>query len=265
MSRITEKFARLKQAQQKALIPFIMGGDPDLAWSAELLLALPQAGADLIELGMPFSDPMADGPVIQQAGLRALQAGVNLSDILALVTKFRTQDQQTPIILMGYYNPIFHYGVDRFLQEALKAGVDGLIIVDVPMEEDVELCLPAQKAGLDFIRMITPTTDSARVQAILQNATGFVYSVAVTGITGGKKAQHNSMAGLAGAIKQHSDLPAAIGFGIKTAEDAKQASQFFDAVVVGSALVEMIKQYDKSEAKKRILQLVGEMKKAIEI
>ena len=265
MNRIAEKFASLKQAQEKALIPFIMGGDPDLAWSAELLLALPEAGADVIELGMPFSDPMADGPIIQRAGLRALQAGVNLSDILALVTEFRTQNQETPLILMGYYNPIFHYGVDRFLQDALKAGADGLIIVDVPMEEDAELCLPAQKAGLDFIRMITPTTDSKRVQAILHNASGFVYAVAVSGITGGKQAQHNHMAGLAGAIKQHSDLPAAIGFGIRTVEDVKQAAEFFDAVVVGSALVDMIENYEKPEAKKRILQLVSEMKKAITI
>ncbi|MCH9853492.1 MAG: tryptophan synthase subunit alpha [Alphaproteobacteria bacterium] len=264
MTRITDKFTELKAKNRKALIPFIMAGDPNIESSAQLLPDLVTAGADIIELGMPFSDPMADGPIIQQAGIRALQAGTTLIDVLSLVKKFRLQNNETPIILMGYYNPIYDYGVDRFLDDALEAGVDGLIIVDLPPEEDVELCDPATKKNIDFIRMITPTTDDKRAQKILQNANGFVYAVAITGITGTKKAEDNSMAHLAGLVKKHCDLPVALGFGIRTKDDAKMAARFFDAVVVGSALVEKLTQNNFAKAKAEIVSLVQQMRQAID-
>ncbi len=263
MTRIAEKFAELQAKKQKALIPFMMAGDPNLQTSEELLLSLPDAGADVIELGMPFSDPMADGPIIQKAGLRALQAGTTLKNVLELVQKFRKKDAKTPIILMGYYNPIYDYGVDKFLDDALKAGVDGLIIVDLPPEEDSELCMPATDKNIDFIRMITPTTDEARAKKILQDARGFVYAVAITGITGTKKAEDNSMADLAKRINNNCALPTALGFGIKTADDARSAARFFDAIVVGSALVTLLEQDDFATAKTKILTLIQQMKQAI--
>ena len=219
-----------------------MAGDPDEAASLELLKKLPDAGADIIELGVAFTDPMADGPAIQAAGLRALKSGQTLKKTLGLVSKFRAGDSATPIILMGYYNPFYAYGVEAFLKDAKAAGVDGLIIVDLPPEEDAELCLPARAAGLDFIRLATPTTDDKRLPAVVKNTSGFVYYVSVAGVTG-KKA---GAAGAAGAavkrLKSASGLPIAVGFGVKTAETAREFATFADAVVVGSALVDELAQ-----------------------
>lgn len=238
MSRIKDRFEKLAAENRAAFIPFIMAGDPDEKTSLDLLKKLPAAGADLIELGVAFTDPMADGPAIQAAGLRALKAGQTLKKTLGLVRAFRVEDQTTPVILMGYYNPFYAYGVEAFLTDAKAAGVDGLIIVDLPPEEDVELCLPARAAGLDFIRLATPTTDDERLPAVVKNTSGFVYYVSVAGITG-KKA---GAAGAAGAavkrLKSASGLPVAVGFGVKTAEKAREFAAFADAVVVGSALVD---------------------------
>lgn len=239
-SRITDCFARLKANGQRGFIPFIMAGDPDLATSAEILAGLPEAGADIIEIGMPFSDPMADGPAIQAAGLRALKAGVTLDKILQMVQDFRRKDAQTPIILMGYYNPIYRYGVDNFVQSAKQAGVDGLIIVDLPPEEDAELCDPARTSGLDFIRLLTPTSDAARRRKILAKASGFLYYVSVTGITGAATGETEEIATALEAIRRESDLPIAVGFGIKTADQVALTARHADAVVVGSAIVSEI-------------------------
>lgn len=240
MSRIAETFAALKAEGRAAFIPFIMGGDPSFEASLKLLKALPAAGADLIEIGVAFTDPMADGPAIQAAGLRALGAGQTLRKTLDLVAAFRQDDARTPLILMGYYNPFYVYGVDRFLKDAKNAGVDGLIIVDLPPEEDAELCLPARAAGLDFIRLATPTTDAKRLPAVLKNTSGFLYYVSVAGVTGAKTGAAGAVDQAVAAIRASSPLPIAVGFGIKTAKAAAETARFADAVVVGSALVERL-------------------------
>lgn len=240
MSRIARAFDALKKEGRAAFIPFVMGGDPSYAASLKLLRALPAAGADLIEIGVAFTDPMADGPAIQAAGLRALAGGQTLARTLDLVAEFRTGDANTPIILMGYYNPFYAYGVERFLKDATAAGVDGLIVVDLPPEEDAELCLPARAAGIDFIRLATPTTDARRLRAVLTNISGFLYYVSVAGVTGGKSGAGADVAGAVATIKAASSLPVAVGFGIKTAERAAATAKFADAVVVGSALVERL-------------------------
>jgi tryptophan synthase alpha chain len=240
MSRIDQRFAALKAEGRAALVTFVMAGDPDAAVSLELVKALPAAGADLIEIGMPFSDPMADGPAIQAAGLRALHAGMTLKGVLGLVADFRKTDDATPIILMGYYNPIYVYGVERFLADARAAGADGMIVVDLPPEEDSELCLPALKAGLSFIRLATPTTDDARLPAVLANTSGFVYYVSITGITGAGRPDYSRVADAVTRIKDHTSLPVAVGFGVKDAEAAATIAAHADGVVVGSALIDAL-------------------------
>jgi tryptophan synthase alpha chain len=240
-TRIDRRFEDLARESRAALVAFVMAGDPDLATSGALLKALPKAGADLIELGMPFTDPMADGPAIQAAGLRALAAGTTLAKTLELVADFRKQDQATPIVLMGYYNPIYVYGVAPFLAKAKEAGVDGLIVVDLPPEEDAELCLPALAAGLNFIRLATPTTDETRLPAVLANTSGFVYYVTITGVTGAAAPDLSKVAAAVARIKQHSSLPVAVGFGVKNAESAAALAAHANGVVVGSALVEALR------------------------
>lgn len=236
-TRIDARFAALKKEGRAGLITFTMAGDPDQATALAILKSLPKAGADLIELGMPFSDPMSDGPTIQAAGQRALKHGQTLTKTLAMVRAFRTTDDTTPLVLMGYFNPIYVYGVDRFLADAKTAGVDGLIIVDLPPEEDDELCLPALRAGLNFIRLATPTTDDARLPVVLANSSGFVYYVSITGITGMATPDPVKVAGAVARIKQHTPVPVAVGFGVRTAADAAAIAHGADAVVVGSALV----------------------------
>ncbi len=238
MSRIKTRFEKLGAENRAAFIPFIMAGDPDMAASLDLLKKLPGAGADIIELGVAFTDPMADGPAIQAAGLRALKAGQTLRKTLEMVRLFRAEDAETPIILMGYYNPFYAYGVDAFLKDAKKAGVDGLIIVDLPPEEDGEMCLPAQAAGIDFIRLATPTTDDARLPEVIKNTSGFVYYVSVAGITGKGVGAGGAVEKAVSRIKKASGLPVAVGFGVKTPEKAGNFAAFADAVVVGSALVD---------------------------
>jgi tryptophan synthase alpha chain len=240
LSRIARLFDALAREGRAGFAPFIMGGDPDFDASLRLLKALPAAGADLIELGMAFTDPMADGPAIQAAGLRALDAGQTLAKTLALVRALRAGDDRTPLVLMGYYNPVHAYGVARFLADAKAAGVDGLIIVDLPPEEDAELCLPARAAGLDFIRLATPTTDTARLPAVLRNASGFLYYVSVAGVTGAATGARAAVDQAVRRLKAASGLPVAVGFGIKTAEDAAATARIADLVVVGSALVERL-------------------------
>ena len=240
-TRIDSRFAELKTAARSAFVTFVMAGDPDPATSLEIIKALPKAGADVIEIGMPFTDPMADGPSIQAAGLRALKAGMTLKKTLELVRGFRKEDNATPIVLMGYYNPIYIYGVDKFLVDAKSAGVDGLIIVDLPPEEDEELCLPAIKAGLNFIRLATPTTDDKRLPAVLANTSGFVYYVSVTGITGAAAADATSVSGAVARIKRHTRLPVCVGFGIRTPENARAIASHADGAVVGTALVDALK------------------------
>lgn len=240
-TRISARFAALAAEGRPGLVTFITAGDPDGDTSLAILRALPGAGADIIELGVPFTDPMADGPAIQAAGLRALKGGQTLAKTLALVRAFRAGDDATPIVLMGYYNPIYVYGVDRFLVDARAAGVDGLIIVDLPPEEDDELCLPALKAGLDFIRLATPTTDDKRLPTVLRHTAGFVYYVSITGITGAATPDAGRVSQAVARIKQHTDLPVAVGFGVKTPEQAAAIAAGADAVVVGSALVEAVR------------------------
>jgi tryptophan synthase alpha chain len=242
MTRIDTRFAETAREGRAALVTFVMGGDPDLETSLALLKALPEAGADLIELGMPFTDPMADGPAIQAAGLRALGAKTTLTKVLALVADFRKTDAATPLILMGYYNPIYVYGVSRFLDDARAAGVDGLIVVDLPPEEDSELCLPALDAGLDFIRLATPTTDDARLPAVLAHTAGFVYYVSITGITGAATPDYGKVGAAVARLKQHTSLPVAVGFGVKNAESAAAIARVADGVVVGSALVDALRK-----------------------
>jgi tryptophan synthase alpha chain len=239
-TRIDTKFAALKKQGRAALVTFLTAGDPDYETSLKIITGLPKAGADVIELGMPFTDPMADGPAIQAAGLRALAAGATMKKTLKLVKAFRAKDQDTPIVLMGYYNPIYVYGVDAFIIDAKKAGVDGLIVVDLPPEEDDELCIPAMKAGLNFIRLTTPTTDDARAPAVFKHTSGFVYYVSVLGITGTKAPDLKSVKQNVRRLKTHTDLPIAVGFGVKSAEQARTIAKDADGVVVGSALVQAI-------------------------
>lgn len=241
MTRIAPRFAALAAEGRPGLVTFITAGDPDGETSLAILKALPEAGADVIELGVPFTDPMADGPAIQAAGLRALKNGQTLAKTLGMVRAFREGNDTTPIVLMGYYNPIYVYGVDRFLADALAAGVDGLIVVDLPPEEDDELCLPALKAGLDFIRLATPTTDEKRLPAVLKHTAGFVYYVSITGITGSATPDAGLVGKAVARIKQHTDLPVAVGFGVRTPEQARAIAAGADAVVVGSALVEAVR------------------------
>ncbi len=240
MTRIDTTFARLRAEGKKAFVAYIMGGDPDEATSLAVMQGLPGAGVDIIELGMPFTDPMADGPTIQLAGQRALEGGMTMDKVLAMVSAFRTTDQTTPIVLMGYYNPIYSRGVDRFLTDAKAAGIDGLIVVDLPPEEDGELCLPAQAAGLNFIRLATPTTDAKRLPKVLQNTSGFVYYVSVTGITGAAAAVATDVAPEVARIKRSTDLPVIVGFGINTPEAAQAIASVADGCVVGSAIVKDI-------------------------
>ena len=239
-TRLADRFAACAAEGRPALVTFIMSGDPDLETSAAILGSLPGSGADIIELGMPFSDPMADGPVIQMAGQRALKSGQTLRKTLAMVVEFRKADTTTPIVLMGYYNPIYIYGVETFVADALAAGVDGLIVVDLPPEEDTELCLPALRAGLNFIRLTTPTTDDRRLPAVLQNTSGFVYYVSMTGITGAAIKSHAAVGEAVKRIKAHTALPIAVGFGIKTGDDVAAIGRDADGVVVGTALCNAI-------------------------
>ncbi|MET0721699.1 MAG: tryptophan synthase subunit alpha [Tardiphaga sp.] len=240
-TRIDTRFVDLKREGRAAFVTFVMAGDPDLATSLEVIKALPKAGADIIEIGMPFTDPMADGPSIQAAGLRALKAGMTLRKTLAMVASFRETDNATPIVLMGYYNPVYIYGVDKFLVDAKAAGIDGLIIVDLPPEEDKELCLPAMKAGLNFIRLATPTTDDKRLPAVLANTSGFVYYVSITGITGAGSADSSAVGEAVARIKRHTDLPVCVGFGIRTPQAAHDIAQHANGAVVGTALVDALK------------------------
>jgi len=239
-SRLTERFKALKTQQKRGLIAYITAGDPDLKTSADLLAGLPKAGADIIELAMPFSDPMADGPTIQAANIRAFKAGITLSKVLDMVRSFRQQDLSTPIILMGYYNPIYVFGVERFLLAAKAAGVDGLIVVDLPPEEDSELCIPATQHGLHFIRLITPTTDAKRLPAVLAHTSGFLYYVSVMGITGSKAIDAVPVRKALAELRSHTSLPIAVGFGISTPDEARAVAQTSDAVIVGSAIVRRV-------------------------
>lgn len=240
MTRIDDTFARLKAEGRKAFVAYIMAGDPDLETSLAVMKGLPAAGVDVIELGMPFTDPMADGPTIQLAGQRALEGGQTLDKTLQMVREFRKTDATTPIVMMGYYNPIYARGVERFLPEAVAAGIDGLIVVDLPPEEDAELCLPAQAAGLNFIRLATPTTDAKRLPKVLQNTSGFVYYVSITGITGAGAAQAGEVGPEVARIKAATTLPVVVGFGITTPEAARAIAGVADGCVVGSAIVKEI-------------------------
>ncbi len=241
-TRIDKRFAARKAEGRAALVTFTMAGDPDYDTSLAIAKALPKAGADVIELGMPFTDPMADGPAIQAAGVRALKSGQRMTKTLALVREFRKGDDATPIVLMGYYNPIYIYGVDKFLADAKSAGVDGLIVVDLPPEEDDELCLPTLKTGLNFIRLATPTTDDKRLPAVLSNTSGFVYYVSITGITGAAAPDAAKVSAAVARIKRHTKLPVAVGFGVRTTEQARAIAENADGVVVGSALVDALRQ-----------------------
>jgi tryptophan synthase alpha chain len=240
MTRIDRRFAELRKAARPALVTFVTAGDPDYDTSLAILKALPGAGADIVELGMPFSDPMADGPAIQAAGLRALKGGQTMVRTLDMVRAFRAVDEDTPLVLMGYYNPIYIYGNARFLADARKAGVDGIIVVDLPPEEDDELCIPAMAAGLSFVRLATPTTDDKRLPAVLRNTSGFVYYVSITGITGTRAADNLHVAGAVDRIKNHTDLPVVVGFGVSRPDQAAAIGRNADGVVVGSALVRAI-------------------------
>jgi tryptophan synthase alpha chain len=260
-TRIDRRFAALKKEGRAALITFLTAGDPDPATSLAILRALPAAGADIIELGMPFSDPMADGPTIQASSQRALKAGQTLKKTLEMVRGFRQADDATPIVLMGYYNPIYVYGVARFLADAKTAGIDGLIVVDLPPEEDAELCLPALQAGLNFIRLATPTTNDKRLPAVLANTSGFVYYVSITGITGAATPNASRVAEAVARIKRHTKLPVAVGFGVKDADHAQAIARDADGVVVGSALVDALRRSldpgDKASA--RTIQAVTDL------
>jgi tryptophan synthase alpha chain len=240
-SRIDARFEALRAARRAGLVAFVMAGDPDPATSLAIVKALPAAGADVIELGMPFTDPMADGPPIQAAGLRALRAGQTLRKTLALAREFRDADAQTPVVLMGYYNPIYVYGVELFLVDAKAAGVDGLIVVDLPPEEDEELCVPTLRAGLNFVRLATPTTDDRRLPAVLANTSGFVYYVSITGVTGAAAPEAAGVGAAVARIKRHTHLPVAVGFGVRDAASAAEIAAHADGVVVGTVLVEAIR------------------------
>jgi tryptophan synthase alpha chain len=248
-TRIDTRFAQLAKEGRSAFVTYVMAGDPDPKTSLEIVKALPKAGADVIELGIPFTDPMADGPSIQAAGLRALKVGMTLKKTLDLVRDFRKDDNATPLVLMGYYNPIYIYGVDKFLGDAKSAGVDGLIIVDLPPEEDTELCVPALKAGLNFIRLATPTTDDKRLPAVLANTSGFVYYVSIAGITGAAAPDSNVVGDAVARIKRHTDLPVCVGFGIRTPDAARAIAERANGAVVGTALVDALRASLDSEGR----------------
>ncbi len=263
-SRLETCFAALKQQNRPALVSYLTAGDPDAETSRRLLHGLPEAGVDIIELGMPFSDPMADGPAIQKAALRALNNGQTQAKTLEMVRRFREENSTTPIVLMGYYNPIYCYGVERFLTDAAKAGVDGLIVVDLPPEHDDELCQPAAQHGIDFIRLATPTTDAKRLPKVLANASGFIYYVSVAGVTGGSAPTPEKLEGAVAGLRKHTELPVAVGFGIRTAEQAAIIGRFSDAVVVGSALVDCIENANTpDEAVERVHGLVSELAESV--
>ena len=268
-TRLDKRFAKLKAEGRSAFVTFITACDPAFDASFEILKGLPAAGADVIELGMPFTDPMADGPAIQASSQRALKSGATLHKTLDLVRRFRANDADTPIVLMGYYNPIYHMGVDKFLAAAKDAGVDGLIVVDLPPEEDDELCEPAMKAGLNFIRLATPTTDDRRLPAVLANTSGFVYYVSINGITGSASPEARDVAAAVARIKRHTDLPVAVGFGIRTAEQAAAIAAAADGAVVGSAIVSAIaSQLDehnklKSGGAAHVLALVSDLARGV--
>ena len=264
-TRIDTRFADLKREGRAGLVTFLMAGDPDAKTALAILKALPKAGADVIEIGMPFTDPMADGPAIQAAGLRALESGQTMVKTLAMVRAFRQDDDATPIVLMGYYNPIYIYGVEKFLRDAKAAGIDGLIVVDLPPEEDEELCLPALKAGLNFIRLATPTTDDKRLPAVLANTSGFVYYVSIAGITGAAAPDVSKVHAAVARIKRHTQLPVAVGFGVRSAKQVREIAAGAEAVVVGSALVNAVAQSLDKKGKatgktvKAVTNLVAEL------
>lgn len=259
-TRLENCFAALKQQNRPALVTYLTAGDPDGDTSRRLLHGLPAAGVDIIELGMPFSDPMADGPAIQKAALRALRSGQTQAKTLEMVRSFREENSTTPIVLMGYYNPIYCYGVERFLTDAARAGVDGLIVVDLPPEHDEELCQPAAQHGIDFIRLATPTTDAKRLPKVLANASGFIYYVSVAGVTGGSAPTPERLESAVAQLREHTALPIAVGFGIRTAEQAATIGRYSDAVVVGSALVDCIEHAKTpDEAVERVHGLVSEL------
>lgn len=263
-SRMERRFAALKQDNRAALVTFITAGDPDFANSLDILLGLPEAGADVIELGMPFTDPMADGASIQLANQRALAAGQDMLKTLQMVRILREQDQDTPVILMGYYNPIYRYGVKRFLEEAAEEGVDGLIVVDLPPEHDDELCIPAREAGIHFIRLATPTTDAKRLPGVLNNTSGFLYYVSSTGVTGSAAPTPEKVQSEVEAIRAHTDIPIGVGFGIRTPEQAARIAQFADGVVVGSALIDCIAKAETPEAgTQAVLDLTRQLSEAV--
>jgi len=248
-SRITRKFRSLAERNQKAFVAFLTGGDPDFDTSAKLICDLPRAGVDLIEIGIPFSDPMADGPSIQASSQRALAAGMTLPKTLELVRIFRKRDETTPIVLMGYYNPIYRYGANKFVHDCVSSGVDGLIIVDLPPEEDRELCDPALTAGLHWIRLVTPSTDDSRIDAVLRNVSGFVYYISVLGVTGTREAATDHVSKAVKRLRHYTDLPVAVGFGIKTPDNAKSVANEADGIVVGSAIVDIIKNSIDSDGR----------------
>lgn len=268
-NRLDKRFAELKAAGRAGLVTFVTAGDPDPATSLALVKALPGAGADVIELGMPFTDPMADGPAIQASSLRALAAGQTMKKTLQLVRDFRRMEQATPIVLMGYYNPIYQYGVAEFLKDARESGVDGLIVVDLPPEEDDELCLPAKEAGLHFIRLATPTTDDKRLPAVLRNTAGFVYYVSIAGITGTRSAADADIARAVTRLKRHTELPVAVGFGIRNKDQAAAVAKVADGAVVGSALVDRVAAHLDAEGKAKpglpeaLLGLVRELAEGV--
>jgi tryptophan synthase alpha chain len=264
-TRIDTRFADLKREGRAGLVTFLMAGDPDPKTSLAILKALPKAGADVMEIGMPFTDPMADGPAIQAAGLRALTAGQTMVKTLSMVRAIRKDDVTTPIVLMGYYNPIYIYGVGKFLRDAKAAGVDGLIVVDLPPEEDEELCLPALEAGLNFIRLATPTTDDKRLPAVLANTSGFVYYVSITGITGAAAPNAEKVRAAVSRIKRYTSLPVAVGFGVRSAAQVREIAAGAEAVVVGSALVNAValsldkKSKATGKTVKAVTKLVAEL------
>ncbi|TCK08740.1 tryptophan synthase subunit alpha [Marinobacterium mangrovicola] len=262
--RISRRFAELKQQNRAGLVTFISAGDPDYDTGLNNLIALSEAGADVIELGMPFTDPMADGASIQKSSLRALTAGQNMQKTLQMVRELRKKDQDTPLVLMGYYNPIYCMGVDTFLAQAAEAGVDGLIVVDLPPEHDDELCVPAQKHGINFIRLATPTTDAKRLPMVLENTSGFLYYVSSTGVTGAAAPTPEKVEGEVSAIRAHTDIPIAVGFGIRTPEQAERIAKFADAVVVGSALTDCVENAaSPAEGTEAIAELTRSLAKSI--
>lgn len=264
-TRIDARFKELAGEGRAGLVTFITGGDPDYDTSLAILKALPKAGADIIEIGVPFTDAMADGPPIQASSLRALAAGQSLKKTIAMVREFRATDNTTPIALMGYYNPVYIYGVEKFLKDAKEAGVDGLIVVDLPPEEDEELCLPAMKAGINFIRLATPTTDDKRLPAVLKNTSGFVYYVSIAGVSGAATPQTSNVIEAVARIKRHTSLPIAVGFGLKTPEHARAVASGADAAVVGSALVEAVRTSldDKARATPKTVKAVTDLVSAL--